>query len=142
MTKKNPRTGAQRASGGKPTELPPGVKLLRSLEGHQGRIWSAAFDPRGETLASGSRDSTVKLWETRSGKLVRTLEGHKKDIYSVAFDPKGATLASGSGDQTVKLWEARSGKLLCTLKGHGSGVNSVAFDPQGGTLASGSMTTR
>ena len=119
-------------------ELPPGVKLLRTLEGHQDAVKSVAFDPQGGTLASGSEDNTVKLWEARSGKLLRTLEGHQNTVWSVAFDPQGGTLASGSEDNTVKLWEARSGKLLRTLEGHQDAVFSVAFDPQGGTLASGS----
>ena len=77
-------------------ELPPGVKLLRTLEGHQGAVLSVAFDPQGGTLASGSDDKTVKLWEARSGKLLRTLEGHQDSVMSVAFDPQGGTLASGS----------------------------------------------
>ena len=68
-------------------ELPPGVKLLRSLEGHQGSVRSVAFDPSGQTLASGSYDSTVKLWERNSGKLLRTLKGHEDEVQSVAFDP-------------------------------------------------------
>ena len=77
-----------------------------------------AFDPTGQTLASGSDDTTVKLWEPASGKLLRTLEGHKSTVFSVAFDPTGQTLASGSLDNTVKLWERSSGKLLRTLEGH------------------------
>jgi small GTP-binding protein len=119
-------------------ELPPGVKLLRTLEGHQDQVNTVAFDAQGEMLASGSEDKTVKLWEARSGKLLRTLEGHEREVYSVAFDPQGGTLASGSNDGTVRLWEARSGKLLRTLEGHQAGVCSVTFNPQGGTLASGS----
>jgi small GTP-binding protein len=119
-------------------ELPPGVKLLRTLEGHQGVVYSVAFNPQGETLASGSSDETVKLWDARSGKLLRTLRGHHGVVTSVTFDPQGETLASGSSDKTVKLWDARSGKLLRTLEGHQGGICSVAFDPQGGTLASGS----
>src|SRR3954449_9473355 len=83
-------------------ELPPGVKLLRTLEGHQDTVTSVAFDPQGETLASGSADNTVKLWDARSGKLLLTLEGHKDLVWSVAFDPQGETLASGSADKTVK----------------------------------------
>jgi len=101
-------------------------------------VLSVAFDPQGATLASGSWDHTVKLWEARSGKPLRTLEGHRNRVWSVTFDPQGETLASGSEDNTVKLWEARSGKLLRTLEGHQNSVGSVAFDPQGGTLASGS----
>jgi WD40 repeat protein len=42
-------------------ELPLGVKLLYTLEGHTDSIFSVAFDPQGETLVSGSNDKTVKL---------------------------------------------------------------------------------
>ena len=55
-------------------------KLLRTLEGHQGWVYSVAFDPQGGTLASGSDDETVKLWDARSGKLLRTLEGHQDGV--------------------------------------------------------------
>src|SRR5918992_3170335 len=137
MAKREPQ--GQQANEELRPELPPGVKLLRTLEGHQGAVNSVAFDPQGGMLASGSFDHTVKLWEPRSGKLLRTLEGHKSPVLSVAFDPQGGTLASGSGDKTVKLWEARSGKLLRMLGGHQGSVYSVAFDPQGETLASGSV---
>jgi hypothetical protein len=58
-----------------------------------------------KTLASGSYDQTVKLWETATGKLLTTFEGHTGEVESVAWSPDGKTLASGSGDKTVKLWE-------------------------------------
>jgi len=134
----NKKERGQSASEDLRPELPPGVKLLRTLEGHQGEVSSVAFDSQGGTLASGSFDNTVKLWDARSGKLLRKLEGHKDTVSSVAFDLQGGTLVSGSEDKTVRLWEARSGKLLHTLEGHQRAVSSVAFDPQGGTLASGS----
>ncbi|HXO18392.1 MAG TPA: TIR domain-containing protein [Thermoanaerobaculia bacterium] len=135
----NKKERGQRANKKARPELPPGVKLLRTLEGHESVVSTVAFDPQGGTLASGSHDNTVKLWETRSGKLLRTLKGHQGAVRSVAFDPQGRALASGSEDDTVKLWEVRSGKLLHTLEGHTDRVVSVAFDPQGGTLASGSL---
>jgi len=84
-------------------ELPPGVKLIRTLDGHEHVVWSVAFDSQGGTLASGSGDQTVKLWEVQSGKLLRPLEGHENGVFGVSFDPQGGTLASGSGDRTVKL---------------------------------------
>jgi GTPase SAR1 family protein len=122
-------------------ELPPGVKLLRILEGHAGIVYSIAFDPTGRILASGSGDATVKLWEVASGKLLRTLKRHEGAVCSVAFDPVGRMLVSGSGDDTVKLWEVATGQLLHTLKGHKNPVYSVAFDPAGRTLASGSLNS-
>lgn len=74
-------------------ELPPGVKLLRTLEGHRRRIFSMEFDPLGGTLASGSADNTVKLWEAHSGKLLRTLEGHTSIVDIVTFSADGRLLA-------------------------------------------------
>eukprot|EP01051_Picozoa_sp_SAG22_P037261 SAG22_NODE_18498_length_286_cov_0.844920_1_plen_75_part_01 len=74
-----------------------------------------AFDASGGTLASGSWDYTVKLWDVASGECLRTLEGHSDVVNSVAFDASGGTLASGSRDQTVKLWDVASGECLRTL---------------------------
>ena len=108
------------------------------LDGHEDRIYSVAFSPDGKTLASGSRDDTVILWDVSSGKQIEILEGHERRIYSVAFSPDGRTLASGSGDGTVILWDVPSRKQIEILAGHKDEVLSVAFSPDGRTLASGS----
>ena len=64
-----------------------------------------SFSPDGNTLASGSWDDTIRLWDVNTGRHIRTLSGHTDSVYSVAFSPDGTTLASGSGDGTVLLWE-------------------------------------
>ena len=87
-------------------ELPAGVKLFRTFEGHEAIVFGLAFDPRGETLASASNDKTIKLWDLHKGDLLRTLEGHQRGVWSVSFDPQGEILASGSEDFTVRLWGA------------------------------------
>jgi small GTP-binding protein len=127
------------ADRGAEQELPLGVKLLRTFKGHKDVVMSVSFDPTGETLATGSDDETVKLWDTASGMLLRTLAGHTSKVWCVAFDPTGRLLASASEDKTVKLWEPTSGRLLRSLDGHEGLVWSVVFHPTGQTLASGSF---
>src|ERR1039458_7435779 len=106
--------------------------------GHVDDVTSMTWSPDGKTLASGSGDHTVKLWDAGSGQLLRTLSGHAGHVWSVAWNPDGKTLASGSADHTVKLWEPGSGQLLRTLSGHAYSVMSVAWSPDSKTLASGS----
>ncbi|KAK6810480.1 hypothetical protein RU639_013746 [Aspergillus parasiticus] len=111
---------------------------LQTLEGHLDSVNSVAFSPDGRTLASGSLDRTIKLWDTTTGIERQTLEGHSGWVYSVAFSPDGRTLASGSADRTIKLWDTITGTERQTLEGHSDWVYSVAFSPDGRTLASGS----
>ncbi|KIO15586.1 hypothetical protein M407DRAFT_45956, partial [Tulasnella calospora MUT 4182] len=78
--------------------------------GHTDRIRPVVFSPDSKTLASGSDDSTVRLWDAQTGApLGEPLTGHSDSIRSVVFSPDGKTLASGSHDRTVRLWDAQTG---------------------------------
>ena len=117
-------------------EMSPGY--IATLEGHTDRVLSVSFSTDRRTLASGSRDSTIKLWDVTTQQTIDTLEGHAAGVGSVSFSPDGRTLASGSWDGTVKLWDVTTRQTIDTLEGHTSGVGSVSFSPDGRTLASGS----
>ena len=83
-------------------------KLKATLEGHTDHVNSVVFSPDGTTLASGSADNTVKLWDvTRQPKAPKaTLSGHGGRVLSVYFSPDGTTLASGSADGGIRMWKA------------------------------------
>jgi len=112
--------------------------LAHTLSGHSFSVYSVAFSPDGKTLASGSGDKTIKIWNVTTGQEIRTLKGHSDGVISVAFSPDGKTLASGSADKTIKIWNVATGQEIRTLSGYSSLVRSVAFSPDGKTLASGS----
>ena len=110
----------------------------QTLEGHSRPVIAVAFSPDGKTLASGSWDETIRLWDTATGTHQQTLEGHSDSVIAVAFSPDGKTLVSGSWDETIRLWDTATSTHQQTLEGHSDYVIAVAFSPDGKTLASGS----
>jgi len=103
---------------------------------------SLAFAPDSRTVALGTSDGDLRLWDLEAGQEVLVLTGHRHEVESVAFSPDGKILASGSLDLTVRLWEVASGKEILTLRGHRRAVTSVVFSPDGKVVASGSGASR
>ncbi|HEV7701145.1 MAG TPA: WD40 repeat domain-containing protein [Pyrinomonadaceae bacterium] len=106
--------------------------------GHSGPVYCVVFSPDGKTVATGSADKTVKLWQFATGIQIRSLDGHTGPVTSVAFSADGRTLASGSKDHTIKLWDVRTGREIQTFAGHSGPINAVTFSSNGITLASAS----
>ena len=79
--------------------------------GRRHGLYSIAFTPDGRTLASGSSDHTIILWDVATGQPKGApLKGHTGTVYSIAFTSDGRTLASGSSDNTIILWDVVTGQ--------------------------------
>jgi WD40 repeat protein len=124
--------------------LPTGVlaRLGSVRFRHADEVSAIAFAPDGRTLASGSHDGALRLWEVPSGKELTWLQLPEKmlSIDALAFSPDGKMLAAASA-LTIHLREVPTGKPLRQLRVPDS-LNFVAFSPDGRTLASAGASSK
>ena len=83
------------------------------LAGHEGGVYSVAWDPHGGRLASAGSDRTVRVWDlSRPNAEPQVLRGHEGWVTSVAWDPHGGRLASAGSDGTVRVWDIAPQRLI------------------------------
>jgi WD40 repeat protein len=120
-----------------PPDLPHPA-LIRTITGHTASVNGCAISRDGSFMVSASGDSTLKVWDARTGKERLTLAGHTDTVSGCAISPNGSFMVSASGDNTLKVWDARTGKERLTLTGHTDTVSGCAISPDGSFIVSAS----
>ena len=100
-------------------------------------IWAVTFSPDGQTIASGSQDTTLKLWDIKSRNETKSLVGDFSPIYAVDFNSDGTEISSGSGLWRILEWNLTTGKVYPPLE-HLATIWSVDVSPDNQAIASAS----
>lgn len=98
-----------------------------SLQGHIQQVTSLAFSPNGETIATGSDDWTIRIWDTTTGDLLRTAYLHAGKVKAIAYSLSGDLLASVGTDNHLILQDSVTGQVKQDIQGI-SGL-SIVFSP-------------
>ncbi|NES72908.1 MAG: WD40 repeat domain-containing protein [Okeania sp. SIO2D1] len=105
-------------------------KLLETLSSHQANVRSVAISPDGKTLASGSGDGTVKLWDIPTGEMLVSFL-HSGVVTAVGFTADGRAVIGCSADRGMKSWDIYTGQLLHRM----NGTQPIAFGAGGLRMA-------
>lgn len=112
-----------------------GPKLEIDVRGEsvaeKGSVYTLACSSSSSVIVSGSPESTVRLWDARTGKEVTKFVGHTDVIRSVLVSDSGDTILSASSDSTIKLWSVTAGRCMYTFSMHSQSVWSLfSEDPR------------
>ncbi len=95
-----------------------------------GGFGSAMFAPGDATILTAGVDTTVRLWDTATGREVLRLLGHRSLVSSAFMSPDERWIGSASEDGTVRIWDRATGRELCRVVYFSDGTWVVA-DPEG-----------
>ena len=115
---------------------------LEFNERHTNEVMSFSFSPDGKTLATGSVDRTVKLWDISTGKQIRTILGHGAWVSSVHWSADGRFLMSGDRDGLIKLWNMDAKEVPVWPEQKAISLSATTFTPENELLAIGHASDR
>mmetsp|Transcript_1640 Transcript_1640/g.6406 ORF Transcript_1640/g.6406 Transcript_1640/m.6406 type:complete len:496 (-) Transcript_1640:127-1614(-) len=108
----------------------PVTRCSSAIPGHAEAVLSVAFSPDGKHLASGSGDTTVRVWNHETETPRHTCSGHSNWVLCIAWSPDGKHVASGGMDKDVRLWDPETGQGVGgPMRGHKKHVTALAWEP-------------
>lgn len=126
--------------------------LYKTLVGHTAAVKSLIHIPTPNIVCSGSNDTTIRVWDFKTGNCIKTIEAGAGTIWSLAYNPDTQQFYSGSGDCMVKVWDLRTYQCLEEMMGSVAAVVRVqksdekdhllATSTGGGTIRNWNLKTK
>ncbi|HLQ29800.1 MAG TPA: serine/threonine-protein kinase [Ktedonobacteraceae bacterium] len=121
----------------------PRQVALLTYRGHTDRIYTLAWSPDGERIASSSLDESVQVWDALTGENMLTYRDNSLHAPAIVWSPDGKYIASSSGllSEKVQVWDASNGQVSAqhvAHEGHSERVQAIAWSPGGKLIASAS----
>ncbi|WVQ73545.1 hypothetical protein IAR50_003121 [Cryptococcus sp. DSM 104548] len=99
---------------------------ITDAEGERGSVYTLGTDQAGTTLAAGTAERTVRLWDARAGpKSTGYLIGHEDRVRSILISESGKYMLTGAADSTIKLWSLSAHRCLHTFTHSSSSIWSL-----------------
>ncbi|XP_073118026.1 protein HIRA isoform X2 [Elaeis guineensis] len=114
---RKPGSGTTEFGSGEPPDV-ENWKVIMTLRGHTADVVDLNWSPDDLTLASGSLDNTIHIWNMTNGICTAVLRGHSSLVKGVSWDPIGSFIASQSDDKTVIVWRTSDWSLAHRTDGH------------------------
>lgn len=109
-------------------------------------VWSNAavtslmWSPDGGTLAIGSADGIILLWDVPQEQARRSIQV-ESNVVSLAWSPDGRLLASGVWSETdpnaIHVWDTDTGERIQTIEIAAPKLRALSWSPSGGMLSAG-----
>lgn len=130
--------GAAMAGGSAAHKLLVATRTGQTVRaGHDGAVTAVAWSSDGKLIATGSADSSVRLWRTDTFKTVQRLDAIRSTVTAVAFSPDGKFLAVAAVDLSIRVFTLSDGQLSKMMFGHTRPIEALSFHPNSWLFASG-----
>ena len=97
-----------------------------TFEGHDNPVTCLQFEESLHTVVSGSRDTTIKVWDLRTFRCLQEMTEHTDWIKTLRFDAHN--IFSASYDCTLKQWDMKTFTCKRTFSGHKGCINAFQYN--------------